>query len=148
MKIITKEELAKQPAGTIFREFRPDVFDTDWMIKTGDALIYNMNDDIIYGWLGGLSLAPYMNEIDNKYYTNWSSFDDCDADYDEDTLFAVFSREEVKQLVRCLEWALSGLESDLNQDIWFGENGEAYTKEEIELIEEDFQNKLKQRGDL
>ena len=63
-------------------------------------------------------------------------FRDCSVDYDKDQLFAIWSDEEVKHLIKCLEWALAlkaGTVKDLNMDIWFGEpSGKLLSDDEAE----------------
>ena len=76
MRILTKQEMIKMPIGTVFALYTPNVIRGSIMVKT---------DCSERGWCGAMTLEPFemvKDEEDEKLlHTNWSIFDDSDADY-------------------------------------------------------------------
>lgn len=104
MRIINKEQLLEAPAGTVYARYIPDILNDEIHIKVGNYC--------------DLNLTPTWDH-DNEIYkaTNFCTNDlSIQADYDCDDLFAVFNKTEVKKMVDCLAWALTGCESDFNMD--------------------------------
>lgn len=119
MQILTKAEFLHCPNGTVFAEWVPSVFKSQIKIKTG---YYDESDyPDVNGphWNGELSLEPFVEQSYGGAYTSWCTIDNADADYDENQLFAVFSKSEVMQLINCLTWALTGCEGYFDQDAVF-----------------------------
>lgn len=46
----------------------------------------------------------------------WITSDTSPVDYEENQLFAVFSKAEVRKMIKVLQWALSDLEDDFDMD--------------------------------
>lgn len=127
MKIVTIEELKKMPNGTVFCEMDKWCnFQNDFRIITGK---HNDRD----GFNGELGLYPFIygenrfelferkeNETwmpaDKNHVVKGKEFDICawetvdtaDYDYEKDQIFAVFNEKEVREMIKCLQWALSG----------------------------------------
>lgn len=53
---------------------------------------------------------------DKDFQTEWITGDTSHIDYEKTQLFAVFSKAEVKKMIKVLQWALSDLEDDFNMD--------------------------------
>lgn len=132
MKILTKMELMKQPNGTVFMTYEPEILSGCIHILTGRYTDRN-------GWNGELTLDPFWDfDSNNKErYTQWSTVDSADIDYDDSQLFAVFSIKEIKQMINCLNWAVEELSGKnpnfINQDIWFL-NDKTITDEEFDKL--------------
>lgn len=114
MRIVNKKELATMPNGTVFMLYRPDMVYDEIHIITGH---YDDNS----GWNGELTLDPFIekDKDDRDYfYTQWCTVDTATCDYNDNQLFAVFSKTEVVQMINCLQWALTGCESYFDEDVW------------------------------
>lgn len=116
MRIVNKKEMLEMPVGTVFVNYVPSMITGEVRIKT-DYHKYNGNPT----WNGELNISPFFkHDIDdeNHCYTQWATVDTSEYDYDDDQLFAVFSKTEVLQMINCLQWALADCKFHLNQDIW------------------------------
>ena len=104
MKIINKEQLLEAPAGTVYSPYMPDIVDGRIHIKVGNYC--------------NLELIPTWDYNDDVFKaTNFCTDDlNIQADYDKNDLFAVFNSTEVKKMIDCLAWALTGCKSDFNMD--------------------------------
>lgn len=98
MRIINRNELAKMPNGTVFSYFDGCNIE-EFNIITGS------NGD---GFNGVLSLEPYFNWDNNnsERITNWSTVDTADYDFDEDARFVVYSKNEIREIIEWLKWAI------------------------------------------
>lgn len=122
MKIVNKKQLAELPNYTLFAPYTPYIIG-EYSIKTGN-LKYS---DGTPGWNGELPLCPFL-DIEEKYTdhksniiaTNWSTIDNADIDYDDDQLFAVFSKLEVLQIIKCLMLSFTDGKEGIDMDAWFG----------------------------
>lgn len=112
MKIINKEQLLEAPAGTVYRRYIPDIMDGEIHIKVGNIC--------------NLSLTPIWDHNNDIFKaTNFCTDDlSIQADYNSSDLFAVFNSTEVKKMIDCLAWALSGCKSDFNMDEVIRPNGQ------------------------
>lgn len=114
MRLLTKEDLKKEPNGTLFIPFTPDVF-------TGELYIITGKDDR-GEWNGELPLLPFVIEEDNtNYMTQWCTVDNTWYELKESTKYAVFSKDEIRKMIDCLQWALTECKSYFNQDEWWSE---------------------------
>lgn len=119
MIIVNRDELAKFPDGTVFMLYEPINLSGDIHIKTGT---YDWNGKPT--WNGELLLTPFLDveESDNgtrDFSTEWITTDNSECDYEEDQLFAVFSKTEIRKIIDCLAWALTDCKTDFNQDEYF-----------------------------
>lgn len=113
VRIITKEQLLKEPSGTVYTYYTPDTTDGSLYIKVGNNCNLDLTPTFEFG-----------TEEDTRRATNWSTDDlNIQADYDKNDLFAVFSKTEVKKMIDCLAWALSGCDASFNMDEVFYESG-------------------------
>ena len=104
MKILTKKELLEAPAGTVYVRYTQEITDGEIKIKVGN----NCNLDLIpsFDW------SKYKNKS-----TNWAIYElNIQADYDENDLFAAFSKAEVMKMINCLSWALADCKPYFNTD--------------------------------
>lgn len=106
MRIVDRKTLAAMPNGTVFCGYTPDSLDGDFEIITGHNEKYDGVENKV-GFYSTLSLSPFIDH-ENKYtvgterITNWATVDTCDYDFDEDQLFAVFSKTEVRAMITVL----------------------------------------------
>lgn len=118
MKVLTKEELKNEPNGTLYAPFTPRVFTGDLYIITGKDDKYYENGE----WNGELPLLPFLKEeYENRYLTQWATVDNTWWELDDNTKYAVFSKNEIRKMIDCLQWALTGCELYFNQDEWWSE---------------------------
>lgn len=115
MKIFNKTELLAAPAGTVYTRYIPDMVDGELRIKFGN----NCNMDVVP------TFKHYERDITEERETNWSTDDlNIQVDYDDDQLFAVFSKTEVTQMIHMLSCALCGGEAYIDMDkVYYGEFG-------------------------
>lgn len=142
MRIVDRKTLATMPNGTVYCGFIPDMFDGNFEIITGH------NDNGV----GFFSTLPLIPTLDRKYdcspgterITNWSTFDTCDYDYDEDQLFAVFTKTEIRAMITVLQYALSdcGFSIDKFINTYFYKDKEIDEKDLNERFGEDYERTL------
>lgn len=120
MKIITLETLKSMPSGTVFCKVdRWGNFQDDIRILTGR---FNEKSSLngvmtLYPWIVSSTHDKNHELIKGKdIQTKWPAFDTGDHDYSENQLYSVFSRAEVKKMIKTLRWALSDLENDFDMD--------------------------------
>lgn len=123
MRIMTRDELAAMPAGTVFVRYPLDGNNDEIRIKMGNLRAkYNDYDEDT--WNAELTLIPFDRKIDDKTCAlQWCTVDNAKHDYDWNQRFGVFSKLEIQQMINCLTWALSDCEPNFfNQDLWFIDN--------------------------
>lgn len=102
MRIVTSDELAKMPNGTIFSYL--DGYNIEgFEIITGS---YEWNNK--QGFNGTLPLDPSFNwDEDNvERITNWSTIDNADCDLVEDGKYVIYNKNEIKEIIQWLSWAI------------------------------------------
>lgn len=114
MRILSKKELKREPEGTVYIPFIPTMF-------VGEIHIipckYHDGE-----WNGELPLLPFIREeYENQYLTNWATVDNTWWELDDDKMYAVFSKNEIRKMIDCLQWALTGCRSYFNEDEWWSE---------------------------
>lgn len=103
MDIITKEQLSYMPNGTVYTLYNPGEIDGDIRIITGRHKDKPGFNGVIY------IVPSFQWKIKNsERITNWCLTDETEYDYDEDQLFAVFTKIEVQYMINVLMWALAG----------------------------------------
>ena len=121
MKIVNKTQFANFPNGTLYCLFTPSIFDEMIRVKTGfyEDLDHRPNMN------GVVPLCPYFEydinyngvpSINMNYYSQSYSTDVTLADYDDDQLFAIFSRAEIGRMINILVYAISGGDSTMFVD--------------------------------
>lgn len=131
MKIVTRNELAEYPVGTVFMDWLGDgtIDSVEGILANDIRIITNTVDNHTDEtgadkfWVDELSLIPmvdYHNSSERsvRWITAIKSANDYDSSYD---LFAIFNAEEVQQMINILKWALSGCKGSLNS-IWYRRN--------------------------
>ena len=98
MRIINRYELAKMPNGTVFSYF--DGYNID-----GFEIITGSDGD---GFNGTLNLEPSFNwdSDHSERITNWSTVDTADYDFDKNSRFVVYSKNEILEIIQWLKWAI------------------------------------------
>lgn len=115
MRVLSKEELKNEPNGTVYIPFTPQIFTGEIHIITGK------NDK--GEWNGELPFLPFLLEEDvDSYLTQWCTVDNTWWELDDNKKYAVFSQNEIRKMIDCLQWALTGCKSYFNQDEWWGEH--------------------------
>ena len=140
MRIVDRKTLAGMPNGTVFCGYTPDTLDGEFEIITGHNEKYDGKDNRV-GFNGTLPLTPFIDhenscDVGTERITNWSTVDTCDYDYDEDQLFAVFSKTEIRAMITVLQYALS----DCGFSI--GKFMDTYFYKDIEIDEKDLDDWL------
>ncbi len=128
MKIITLETLKTMPNGTVFSEIdKWGNFENGIRILTGrfeNRAGFN-GEMTLYPWLASNENGEHdifemfeNGELikDKDFQTEWITGDTSHIDYEKSQLFAVFSKAEVKKVIKVLQWALSDLEDDFDMD--------------------------------
>lgn len=114
MRILSKEELKREPNGTVYAPFIPSMF-------VGEVHIIPCKDSN-GEWNGELPLLPFLiEESKNRYLTQWATVDNTWWELDDDKKYAVFSQNEIRKMIDCLQWALTGCRSYFNEDEWWSE---------------------------
>ena len=107
MKIVNREEFMQLPAGTVFCKYRPCVFD-ELLIKRESC---KSADDFYYTAITSAidceSSDEFAEKLDESQFKGSELKMDfyCearDACFDEDQLFAVWSRDDVSELIKRL----------------------------------------------
>lgn len=111
MRIVSREILASLPNGTLFCQYHNGTLQNDWNVITGHYEKLN-GENTKVGFISTLPLSPFIVdnggvETGNTSITNWSTIDTCDYDYDDDQLFAVMSKTEIRAMITVLQYALS-----------------------------------------
>lgn len=142
MKIVDRKTLSTMPNGTLFCRYIQDSLDGDWNIITGHNEKYNGSDETV-GFYSVLPVEPFIDHdrdmsVGTVRITNWCTTDTCDFDYDEDQLFAVFSKTEIRALITVLQYALSdcGFSITKFMDTYYYEDHEIDEKEVDEWLED------------
>lgn len=105
MRIVNREEFLAMPAGTVFAKYKPCIFD-DLEIKGG-----SLTNDFYAQELSVPIKAASDHEFSDILYR--AEADGCEVEldfyneyrdglYDKDQLFAVYSKEDVQQLIKRL----------------------------------------------
>ena len=123
MKIINREQLSMMPNGTVFATYKPDMI-------TGDITVITGRFDNESGFNGTISLEPMWQWQGNppvlldEIITGWVTTDETDYDFDEDQLFVVFSKTEIKTMIEILMWALAdcSYEDNIQNKFFLGDN--------------------------
>lgn len=130
MRIVDRKTLAAMPNGTLYCGYTPDMLTGDWNIITG----HHCNEGK-EGFISTLPLEPFIQEGDYKAgtqrITNWCTTDTCDYDYNENELFAVFSKTEIRAMITVLQYALSDCNFPISKfmDTYYLGNNEIDEKE-------------------
>lgn len=121
MKIVDYETFIRMPAGTIFAEFEPWIFKSDWEIKVdhGHEYIDAWAKVKQWGYNGTMQIIPWFKDelpqydpVYGTYETEMFEYDGSSADVHGTKYFAVLEPHEVKMMIRALEWALDGCKEE------------------------------------
>lgn len=116
MRLLTKAELKNEPNGTVYIPFVPQVF-------TGELHIITGKEKDAGEWNGELPFLPFtLRDTGNQYLTQWCTVDNTWWELEDETTYAVFSKNEIRKMIDCLQWALTGCKTYFNQDVWWSEN--------------------------
>jgi hypothetical protein len=122
MRLVNREELGRQPNGTVFSEITDENFyrgiigdmDIDQL-----TVICGHNEEFEF-FDGTVGLPKYIsisreNGIRDLDYTfdEYVSTDNSLYDYDENSMFIVYDKTDIVEIINVLQWALSGCKSKL-----------------------------------
>lgn len=112
MRILTAQEFIKEPYGTVYVHYKPQMFLGEPKIKSkprGDKFGKSWWATNILPWVKGdsdIEADEQFNEWDknHSYELETEGFctDDATYNHDDDMLYAVFSKEEVKDMINRL----------------------------------------------
>ena len=130
MKIVTLDELRAMPDGIIFQEYEPETLKGPLTMK---LCTINFSVDNKPGWSAELSLEPGLHqyELGSDKKTRWTNFatdDSCWFDYDKETLFAVYDKNELLTMINIL---LDGVNTLLPED---KQLPESFTNEDMDTM--------------
>lgn len=132
MRIVDRKTLAAMPNGTLYCGYTSDRLTGDWNIITGHSSRKNK------GFISTFPLEPFIQKGDCKpgtqRITNWCTIDTCDYDYDENELFAVFSKTEIRAIITVLQYALSDCNFPIDKFM------DTYYLGDIEIDEKELDN--------
>ncbi len=112
MRILTAKQFTKEPYGTVYIQYQPQIFIGQLEIKSeprGDKFGQSWWATSILPWVKGGSDIEVEEEF-NKWDKNHSyeletedfCTDDATYNHNDDILYAVFSKEEVKGMINRL----------------------------------------------
>lgn len=119
MRIVNKQQFRELPNGTVYCLYYPDEIDQELIVKTN---VYEYNGE---KQLNGVThVCPYFyeerfNKIPSTaktYDTESFNVDTSLCDYDDDQLFAIFSKSEIRMMISILTYALSDCNGDAEYD--------------------------------
>lgn len=106
MKILTKAQFAETPLGTLYRTCINSVFTGELSIKS-EQLLENQS------WWA-LNISPWLmtesdtlldKPIGSEIQTEGFCTDDAIYNYDNETMFAVFNKQEIQDMIERLQSA-------------------------------------------
>lgn len=114
MIIMTPQEFARMPAGTIFAPYTPCVFNDRMEIKVDPGSEWY---DGTWSYNGTMPLEPWLGDdapmTFGRYEIGWEIYDGDQNDISDEKMIAVLEPEEVRRLIRILEWSLDGCKGDV-----------------------------------
>lgn len=123
------------PNGTLFCGYEPDTLVGSYYVITGHNENYDGENNKV-GFYSVLPFEPSFNDyrdmtVGTERITNWCTTDTCDYDYEEDELFAVFSKTEIRAMITVLQYALSDCSFSINKfmDTYYYKDKEIDEKE-------------------
>lgn len=141
MKIVDRKTLSTMPNGTLFCGYMHDELTGDWNIITGHNEDYDGEKNKV-GFYSVLPLDPFFEKYGKtiagtERITNWCTTDTCDYDYEENELFAVFSKTEIRAMITVLQYALSDCSFSISKfmDTYYYKDHEIDEKEIDEWIQ-------------
>ena len=128
VKIVTLEQLKQMPVGTMYV---PLDCDTPTLPPVSVPQIITCS--LSFGFNGTLPVFPDIYEVGNELYSNYCTYDTADIDYDKNQRFFVFSKQDIKGMIRCLVYAITDGATSCDFEEYWNEDGTEYkTDEEME----------------
>lgn len=118
MKIVDYETFIRMPAGTIFAEYTPCAWKSEWEIKVDHGYEYTnpWNGEKSWGYNGTTPIIPWFKEEEATTYGTFETemflYDGSSADVQGTEYFAVLEPHEIKMMIRAFEWALDGCKTE------------------------------------
>ncbi len=117
MIIMTPHEFASMPAGTLFAPYKPCVFNDRFEIKVDAGEEVDFGSYKMWCYNGTMPIEPWLGDdapmTFGKYDVDWEVYDGDQNDISDEKMIAVLEPEEVKRLIRILEWSLNGCKGDV-----------------------------------
>lgn len=116
MIIMTPQEFARMPAGTIFAPYKPCVFNDRMEIKVdGGHSFPDAPEEWCYN--GTMPIEPQLGDDApmtlGRYEVGWEIYDGDQNDISDEEMIAVLEPEEVRRMIRILVWSLDGCKGDV-----------------------------------
>lgn len=113
MRLVTTEEFARMPAGTVFAPFEPYVLKDRLEIKVdGGALVTNGRGERFWAYNGTMPLEPWnmedLNDIGDRADAEYEVCDGDQNDLIDEKMILVLERQDVERMIGVLKWALEG----------------------------------------
>ncbi len=121
MKIINRKEFLVLEESVVFSKYTPSIFD-GFYLKLPDKELAQYNSFLYQDLIAPLETTSCLDKnINDPTFIDHSDacdmaekqdmpldFNCCDRDgyYDDDQLFAIYSKEDVEKLIKCLQAAL------------------------------------------
>lgn len=108
VRIVNYDDFVRLPIGTVFCPYEPCIFHSPLQIKTDTG----WQSGTKYLFNGTISLEPSFSDQENlafdvgRYEVNFPVMDTSSVDFDENGLFAILEKSEIKELINILQSAL------------------------------------------
>lgn len=116
MEIVDFETFVRLPAGTIFAPYKPCVLEEPLVIKVDKGCdLYTPTGEDMHVFNGVMSLEPWIDglycslfELGDHESASFKIYDGDNNDYKEYKMFLILEKEDVKRLIKVLQWANRG----------------------------------------
>lgn len=116
MKIVDFGTFVRLPAGTVFAPYKPFVLEEPLAIKVDkECDLYTPTGEDMHVFNGVMSLEPWIDgmccslfEPGDHESASFEIYDGDNNDYREYTMFLILEKEDVKRLIKVLQWANRG----------------------------------------
>lgn len=99
MRILNEAEFLKEPFGTVYAYFKPRAYVSELKIKDGYRSENSWWATDIMPWVNDEEFDKHNDYAGNEYLSEEFCTDDAFYDHDKDTLYAVFDKQEVKDMI-------------------------------------------------
>lgn len=117
MRIVSCEEFARMPAGTIFAPFEPYVLKDRMEIKVDQGqMVKGWHGPPFWAYNGTMPLEPWnledMEGIGSRAPAEYCIYDGDQNDLLDEKMVLVLEPEDVELLIRTLKWAQQGCKGE------------------------------------
>lgn len=117
MRIVTPEEFARMPAGTVFAPYEPHVLKDRLEIKVDKgAMATGWHGEKFWAYNGTMPLEPWnldqVYEIGDRADAEFQVYDGDQNDLIYEKMILVLEQKDVIRMIEILGWALRGCPDD------------------------------------